>query len=103
MLPKVAVFRRAPLHRIDSFINTVLMSIKTNSSESLSFINDIWSEIVGEVIASKAVPLALKAKKLTIKVSSSVYRSELLYRKNELKQMINKKCGEMVIEMIIFI
>ena len=58
----------------------------------------IWKEIVGETIANNSEPSDVKHGVLTVKVSTPVWRNELVFRKKEILEKLNKVLGKDVIK-----
>ncbi len=52
-----------------------------------------WQEIVGSYIASKTLDIYYKDGVLSVKISSSVIKEELSFKKKDLMVEINKKVG----------
>jgi len=63
----------------------------------------IWNEVVGEKISSVTEPLRLDRGRLFVRVSSDVWRNELVYHKTDIIEQLNRKCGGTVVEDLIFI
>jgi len=63
---------------------------------------EIWSEVVGETIASKSQPKAIERGKLFVAVNSSVWRNELMYHKEMILVKLNDRLGKNTIKDIIF-
>ena len=51
----------------------------------------LWNEIVGEQIAAHTTAEKISYGKLYVKVSSPVWRNELIFQKEEILNQINKK------------
>jgi len=61
----------------------------------------IWDEVVGEKISKHTTPEKVSYGKLYVKVDSPVWRSELLFRKDEILEMLNKKLNRVKIREIV--
>ena len=61
----------------------------------------IWDEVVGKTISNHTTPEKVSYGKLYIKVDSPVWRNELLFRKDEILDKINKKLNKVKIREII--
>ncbi len=60
-----------------------------------------WEEIAGKKIYKHTEDINLKGSQLFIKVKSSVAKQELLFMKNRLMELINRKMGKEVVKEII--
>jgi len=58
----------------------------------------VWSKVVGETIAKNSSPEEVKHGKLIVKVSTPVWRNELILRKKEILEKLNKALGKKVIK-----
>lgn len=64
-------------------------------------IDELWLELVGDVIAGYTTELVIKDGRLLVKMSSSVARSEVFLRRESLKEAINKASKMQLITTII--
>ncbi len=62
---------------------------------------DTWREVVGERVANLTTELKLENHVLTARISSSVVRSELFYRRETLMQEINRVSGVRLVNVVI--
>lgn len=62
---------------------------------------DTWREVVGERVANLTTELKLDNHVLTARISSSVVRSELFYRRETLMQEINRVSGVRLVNVVI--
>ena len=66
----------------------------------------IWSEIIEDIfdaeIGKACKPIAFKQGVLNVKVENSILSQELQLRRNEIKDIINKKLRRTLVEKIIF-
>ena len=58
----------------------------------------VWSKVVGETIAKNSSAEEVKHGKLIVKVSTPVWRNELILRKKEILEKLNKALGKKVIK-----
>jgi len=58
----------------------------------------IWKDVVGETIANNTEPEEVKHGILLVKVSTPVWRNELMFRKKEILEKLNTVLGEKVIK-----
>ena len=62
---------------------------------------DVWKELIGDNLQKFVVGAKMYKGNLHVKLSSSVLRNELSYRKSELKEKINQKLGKEIVKEII--
>jgi|TARA_B110000263_G_scaffold176364_1_gene154128 predicted nucleic acid-binding Zn ribbon protein len=63
----------------------------------------IWEEIVGNTIADNTSPEKVEHGILTVKTKNSSWRQELLFKKQEIIEKLNKSLGDNTIKEIKFI
>ena len=62
---------------------------------------DVWKELMGENLQKFVVGAKMYKGNLHVRLSSSVLRNELSYKKSELKEKINQKLGKEIVKEII--
>ena len=62
---------------------------------------DVWKELMGENLQKFVVCAKMYKGNLHVRLSSSVLRNELSYKKSELKEKINQKLGKEIVNKII--
>jgi predicted nucleic acid-binding Zn ribbon protein len=62
-----------------------------------------WSDEVGETIAGHAHPVALRAGVLTVSVDSPTWMQELQFLKETLRERLNARLGQALIDDIYFV
>jgi predicted nucleic acid-binding Zn ribbon protein len=62
-----------------------------------------WSDEVGKTIAGHAQPVALRAGLLTVSVDSPTWMQELQFLKETLRERLNGRLGEALIDDIYFV
>jgi len=62
---------------------------------------DVWKELIGKNLQKFVVGAKMYKGNLHVKLSSSVLRNELNYKKSELKEQINQKLGKEIVKEII--
>ena len=62
---------------------------------------DVWKELIGDKLKKFVVSAKMNKGNLHVKLSSSVLRNELSYKKSELKDQINQKLGKEIVKEII--
>lgn len=85
-------------------------SLKTEIGRLIRGVKDLqkarfpfWEDVVGEKIASVAVPVKNKKGVLLVKVSDSIWRFELTRRKAEIISKVNEHLKKNSIKDIVFI
>ena len=61
---------------------------------------ETWRSVVGDAVADLTTQLQLNRRILYVAVSSSVVRSELLYRRESLRQELNRRSRVPIIDSI---
>ena len=62
---------------------------------------DVWKELIGDNLKKFVVSAKVHKGNLHVKLSSSVLRNELSYKKSELKEQINQKLGKEIVKEIL--
>lgn len=60
-----------------------------------------WRTVVGDAVADLTVQLQLRRRILYVSVQSAIVRSELLYRRESLRQELNRRSRVPIIDSII--
>ena len=60
-----------------------------------------WREVVGESVANITDDIRLENNILYVKVSSSVVRNDLFYRRDQLMELINQRAGMRLVNAVI--
>jgi len=58
----------------------------------------IWKDVVGETIAKNTEPEEVKHGTLIVKVSTPVWKNELMFKKKEILEKLNNVLGKKVIK-----
>lgn len=86
-------------------LGTVLMEIikahGLDKKMSEALLPKVWAETVGERAAAITKIKKFSEGKLTVEVSSSVWRTELALRSQEIREKMNKTIGENLVKKII--
>ena len=64
-------------------------------------LRQFWEHLMGNMIAAKTLSVNLKGNILTIKLSSSVLRQELMYKRDDIKKALNEALEMEVINEVI--
>ena len=62
---------------------------------------DVWKELIGDNLKRFVLSAKMNKGNLCVKLSSSVLRNELSYKKSELKERINQKLGKEIVKEIV--
>ncbi len=87
---------------VGSVLSHFLDRIASDEKIALIFLNELWPQIVGEDLASKSRPLALKDQKLLLAVPSEIWLKELTQLRQMLIHAVNKYWNLCLIEEIDF-
>ncbi|MCX6640598.1 MAG: DUF721 domain-containing protein [bacterium] len=74
-------------------IDSALSAPKIRQQILASVLASEWEEIVGTTIFNHVKPTALSGSVLTLQADSSVWRQQVSFLKNDLKDRINSKLG----------
>jgi predicted nucleic acid-binding Zn ribbon protein len=64
---------------------------------------NVWAEVVGDLLASKAEPARIEDGKLFVRVASSAWMQELAFLKDEIRGRLNHRLGAAVVRDIYLI
>ena len=62
---------------------------------------DVWKDLIGDNLQKFVVGAKIYNGSMYIKLSSSVFRNELSYKKSEIKEQINNRLGREIVKEII--
>ena len=83
-------------------LKTVLKKLLVNNGIEKAILQNesltLWKDIVGEAIGNNTTPEEVKHDVLIVRVSTPVWRNELMFRKKEILEKINKTLGKKVIK-----
>lgn len=63
---------------------------------------ELWRKVVGKTIGEKTKPLSITQGVLRIKVKDNIWKQELYFLKEELKEKLNRALGEDMVKNIKF-
>lgn len=63
----------------------------------------VWTEVVGELLASKAEPIRIEHGKLFVRVASSTWMQELQFLKEEIRERLNRRVGAPIVSDLFFV
>ncbi|MDP6725973.1 MAG: DUF721 domain-containing protein [Candidatus Marinimicrobia bacterium] len=84
---------------IDIFLKNTGLEKGVNQNKAIL----IWDDVVGSKIAQNTTPEKAEHGVLTVKATSPAWRQELVFKKKEIINKLNKKLGEPIIREIKFI
>jgi predicted nucleic acid-binding Zn ribbon protein len=64
---------------------------------------NVWAEVVGDLLASKAEPARIEDGKLFVRVASSTWMQELAFLKDDIRGRLNHRLGAAVVRDIYLI
>lgn len=86
--------------RVSHFLASVLRGAGLESTSVIWRISESWDEIVGPRVAAHATPVRLRSKELTLSAPDAVWRQELTLLGPEIREIVNQKIGEDVVERV---
>ena len=90
--------RKAQFEHISTIIGDVLKTYRQESDGELIQAWHVWDDIVGDIIAQNAKPVAFKGRVLLVHVSSSTWLHQLQFLKAEMIDKLNNAFGKKLIE-----
>ena len=93
--------RRSNANNIGDIIRKLMRSPKLAEKMNELDALDVWKELIGDSLQKFVVSAKIYKGDLYVKLSSSVLRDELSYKKSELKEQINQKLGRKIVKEII--
>ncbi|MEE9167826.1 MAG: DUF721 domain-containing protein [Candidatus Neomarinimicrobiota bacterium] len=58
----------------------------------------LWNDVVGEPISKNTIPEEVKQGTLIVRVSTPVWRNELIFKKQEIIEKLNRALGRKIIK-----
>lgn len=86
---------------ITSVLQSLLKQYRLSETFTSTKMPDYWAETVGEKVAQLTEVRGFQNGVLTVRVSNSVWRSELMLRREELRTKMNARIGSELIREII--
>ena len=93
--------RRSNANNIGDIIRKLMRSPKLAEKMNELDALDVWKELIGDSLQKFVVSAKIYKGNLYVKLSSSVLRDELSYKKSELKEQINQRLGSEIVKEII--
>jgi hypothetical protein len=88
--------------RIGGLLDWVCKELDLQAGLKAYKVFEVWDEVVGATIAKKAKPEMLRNRVLIVKVSSSPWIQELQFMKEQIKEKLNDRLGEKLIDDLFF-
>lgn len=89
--------------QIDKILDDVVENIVDKKKSPLLRIEIAWNNALNSSIKKNCTPEKFRRGVLTVKCTNSLWKSEMLFFKDEIKDKINKELGENLIKEIYFI
>ena len=93
--------RRSKTNTIGEVIRSYLQETGIDQKLKEVKLIESWEEIVGKMISNRTKKIEIKNGKMIIYLKSSVVRNELMMLRESLKEALNKKAGEDIIQEIV--
>lgn len=87
---------------INTLLSHFIDKIASDEKVALIFLDELWPQMVGEDLASKSRPRALRDKRLLLAVPSEVWVEELTQLRQMLVRAVNEYWNLQLIEKIEF-
>lgn len=78
------------MQRVGTLLSGFLAQVSADEELSLVFLSELWPQIVGKEVAEKARPVALRKKRLVVRVSSELWKKQLDELRQVLVESINR-------------
>ena len=83
-------------------INEYLKALRIDGKMKQVSLISSYEEVVGKTIAKATKKIYFKNKTLILELNSSVIRNELFMHREKLKEILNERAGENIVEDIVF-
>jgi predicted nucleic acid-binding Zn ribbon protein len=93
--------KRSNLVKLGDAISEILRQEKLDIRLSQFSVKKNWKEIAGELIAKNTAEIRFRDKTAYLHISSAALRHELTYRREELKENINRFCGYSLVDQVV--
>jgi len=87
---------------VGNLIDWVFKEFNLDAGVKSQKVFEVWDEVVGETIARKARPETIRNRVLVVKVSSSPWIQELQFMKQMIRDKLNERIGETLIDDLFF-
>lgn len=92
-----------PVARIGNVLADLVQRLELRERLREHEVWNVWSEVVGDLLASKAEPSRIEDGKLFVRVSNSTWMQELQYLKDDVKKRLNQRLGAPVVRDIFLV
>lgn len=89
-----------PVARVGSVLADLVQRLEYKERLREHEVWNVWREVVGDLLASKAEPSRIEAGKLFVKVSNSTWMQELQYLKEDVRRRLNQRLGAPIVREI---
>ena len=93
---------KAPIKTVGTELEQLLVSLGIDNRVHEQIVVTEFDRIMGEAFTKRAKAVKIERGILFIEVINSVWRHELFYQKQMIKQKLNDTLGEMLVKEIIF-
>lgn len=97
LAPIVFLVKSSSTNRASSVLSQVVERFDFRQRLREYSVWNVWAEVVGEVLASKAEPLRIEDGRLFVGVASSTWMQELQFLKDELRTRLNQRLGAFIV------
>ena len=101
--PEKPTSRKSHAISVGEGIKDLLRFYQLESKYNETFVVAHWERIMGKTISSRTLQVYFKDRRLSVKLSSSVLKKDLILSKQSIIDVINKEIGENVVEDVIFL
>ena len=94
--------KRSNTRTIGQVIEQLIEAYKIRGKISEAGVINYWEELLGKGVASETSRIYMKKRVLFVHVNSSVLRNELFMMRDSIKEKLNEKAGEKIIDSVVF-
>ncbi|MFP4060307.1 MAG: DUF721 domain-containing protein [Bacteroidota bacterium] len=94
--------KRSNTRTIGQVIEQLIEAYKIRGKISEAGVINYWEELLGKGVASETSKIYMKKRVLFVHVNSSVLRNELFMMRDSIKEKLNEKAGEKIIDSVVF-
>lgn len=89
-----------PVVRAGSILADLLQNAEFRDRMREHEVWNVWGDVVGALLASKAEPLRIDDGRLFVRVSNSTWMQELQYLKDDVRRRLNQRLGGLIVREI---
>ena len=90
------------LKKLGEILNEVLKNTSFENRVNEIKLKEWWTDIVGKKMAEYVVDFSYRDKKLYIRIRMASARSDLHFIRTEVKNRLNERAGEVMVEEIVY-